>query len=55
MHAWCCVVFLTRISGNIIDHEGARFLSESLGQLTALQQLNLEGTILAFFYLRLTV
>ena len=32
--------------------EGARVLSEPLGKLTALQQLNLEGKIYIIFYLR---
>ncbi len=49
MHAWCCAVFLTRISGNLIESKGARFLSESLGKLTALQQLRLGSEILILF------
>ena len=41
------VLFLTRLADNGIGVEGARMLAEPLGKLTALQQLNLSGTISA--------
>ncbi len=47
--AWCWALFLTRMSGNEFGLEGARVLSEWLGKLTALQQLDLGGKIFVFF------
>ena len=41
--------FLTGISGNDFGPEGARVLSEPLGKLTALQQLDLHGILLICF------
>jgi hypothetical protein len=41
--------FDTRTTVVGIDSEGAKFFSEALGKLTALQQLNLDSTILIFF------
>ncbi len=38
-------VFLSRLAGNEIGAEGAGRLAEPLGKLTALQHLNLYGTI----------
>ena len=38
-------VFLTRLAENGIGDEGARMLAEPLGKLTALQKLDLLGTI----------
>ncbi len=38
-------LFLSRLSGNDIGAEGAERLAEPLGKLTALQHLNLEGTV----------
>jgi hypothetical protein len=51
-HAWCWALFLTRVSDNFFGPEGARALSEPLGKLTALQQLDLGGKI---FHLTLHV
>ena len=48
-NAQCCGLFLTRISGDNFGPEGAQFLSEPLGKLTALQQLHLQGTNLILF------
>ena len=42
-HAWCWALFLTRVSGNDFGPDGARALSEPLGKLTALQQLDLSS------------
>ncbi len=50
-HAWCWVLFLTRVSGNDFGPEGARALSEPLGKLTALQQLHLHGNIFNFVFI----
>ncbi len=47
-HAWCLALFLTRMSGNFFGPDGARVLSEPLGKLTALQQLDLSGKIFHF-------
>ena len=38
-------VFLSRLAGNEIGSEGAGRLAEPLGKLTALQSLNLGGTV----------
>jgi hypothetical protein len=43
-----CSLFLTRLAGNDICIEGARMLAEPLGKLTALEQLDLSGTVSAF-------
>jgi hypothetical protein len=45
IHAWCCALFLTVNSGNDFGSEGARMITTTLGKLTALQRLYLEGTI----------
>ena len=37
-------LFLSRLAGNKIGAEGAGRLAEPLGKLTALQELDLEGT-----------
>jgi hypothetical protein len=42
-----CSLFLTRLAVNCLSDEGARMLAEPLGKLTALQQLNLWGTVSA--------
>ncbi len=39
------VLFLTCLAGSFIGDEGARMLAEPLGKLTALQQLDLGGTV----------
>jgi hypothetical protein len=49
-YAWCWAFFLTRVSGNGFGPEGARALSEPLGELTALQQLHLQGKIFHLFF-----
>ena len=48
-HAWCLALFLTRMSDNDFGPDGARVLSEPLGKLTALQQLNLGSKIFILF------
>jgi hypothetical protein len=40
-----CVLFLSRFAGNELGVEGVGRLAEPLGKLTALQHLNLEGTV----------
>ncbi len=45
-HAWWWALFLTRMSDNHLGPEGAQALSEPLGKLTALQQLDLSSKIL---------
>ncbi len=40
-----CVSFLSRLAGNEIGAEGAGMLAEPLGKLTALQHLDLFGTV----------
>ncbi len=40
-------LFLTRLADNDIGDEGARMLAEPLGKLTALQKLDLRGTVSA--------
>jgi hypothetical protein len=50
--AWCWALFLTRVSGNHFWTIEARALSESLGKLTALQQLDLGGRIFVFLLFR---
>ncbi len=42
-------LFFTRLAGNGIGGEGANVLAGPLGNLTALQQLGLKGTISAIF------
>ena len=49
LHAWCWALFLTRVSVNDFGPEGARALSEPLGKLTALQQLDLQCKIFHLF------
>ena len=38
-------LFVSRLAGNEIGAEGAGRLAEPLGKLTALQELNLRGTV----------
>ncbi len=46
MHCDCCVLFfLSGLAANGIGGEGAGRLAEPLGKLTALQTLNLGGTV----------
>ncbi len=40
-----CVLFLSRLAGNEIGAEGVWRLAEPLGKLTALQHLDLGGTV----------
>jgi hypothetical protein len=49
-HAWCWDLFLTRVSDNAFGLEGARALSEPLGKLTALQQLDLSCKIFHLYF-----
>jgi hypothetical protein len=49
--AWCLALSLTRVSGNGFGLEGARALSAPLGQLTALQQLDLGGNICILIFI----
>jgi hypothetical protein len=49
--AWCLALSLTRVSGNGFGTEGARALSAPLGQLTALQQLDLGGNICILIFI----
>jgi hypothetical protein len=49
-HAWCWALFLNRVSENRFGPEGARALSEPLGKLTALQQLNLRCKIFHLYF-----
>jgi hypothetical protein len=44
-YAMCFALFLSRLAGNGIGVEGAGRLAEPLGKLTALQELDLRGTV----------
>jgi hypothetical protein len=44
-------MLLSRLAGNHMGDEGAGMLAEPLGKLTALQQLNLRGTVSGLLFL----
>jgi hypothetical protein len=49
--AWCLALSLTRVSDNGFRFAGARALSVPLGQLTALQQLDLGSNICILIFI----
>jgi hypothetical protein len=49
--AWCLALSLTRVSENGFGLEGARALSDTLGQLTALQRLHLDRKICILIFI----
>ncbi len=49
--AWCLALSLTRVSDSDFGPEGARNLSDTLGQLTALQQLDLGSKICILIFI----